>query len=192
MAGPRTVARGPRLQDRDRRERERARHAGCGRSSGACWPLGPRGRRAQCRARARLRPAPRRAGLCVRRRAYRRDCAATAVIAGALSRRRGSPPRDRGGAARSGTAFTLVETYAAKAVPALPAEAASALRLGTIDAVLHYSPRSAETYVSLARRAGLIAPALAPAQLCLSAAVAEPLEAARRAPVARRRVAARA
>jgi uroporphyrinogen-III synthase len=74
--------------------------------------------------------------------------------------------------------FTLVETYAARSVSALAEAAGLALRRGEVDAVLHYSPRSAETYLSLAGRAALIPQAVSPMQLCLSAAVAEKLEAA--------------
>ena len=50
-----------------------------------------------------------------------------------------------------------------------------------IDAVLHFSRRSAENYVNGAKDAGLAAKALAPRQLCLSAQVAEPLRRGRRA-----------
>ena len=76
----------------------------------------------------------------------------------------------------SSVEFDLVEVYAARAAARLPEEACAALRGGTIAAVLHYSPRSAETYRLLAEAAGLLDAALAPVQLCLSAAVAEPLE----------------
>jgi uroporphyrinogen-III synthase len=74
--------------------------------------------------------------------------------------------------------FALVETYAARPVAVLAEAARLALRNGEVDAVLHYSPRSAETYVALAKRAGLVAQALAPTQLCLSAGVAAKLQAA--------------
>jgi uroporphyrinogen-III synthase len=53
-----------------------------------------------------------------------------------------------------------------------------ALTAGEIDAVLHFSRRSAENYVVGARDAGIAGPALAVQQLCLSAQVAEPLAAA--------------
>jgi uroporphyrinogen-III synthase len=65
--------------------------------------------------------------------------------------------------------------YRAVAADALPRNAITALGEG-VDGVLHYSRRSAETYVKAASSAGLTAPALArPAHFCLSAQVAEPL-----------------
>jgi uroporphyrinogen-III synthase len=79
-------------------------------------------------------------------------------------------------ALRRGTrAFVLVEVYAADLAPALPSAAETALRRGEIDAVLHYSARSAKAYVALAQAAALLPQALRPVQLCLSGAVAEPL-----------------
>jgi uroporphyrinogen-III synthase len=54
----------------------------------------------------------------------------------------------------------------------LPAEAASALAGGRIDAVLHYSRRSAETFVAAARDDALEISALALPQCCLSDNVA--------------------
>ena len=53
-----------------------------------------------------------------------------------------------------------------------------ALRAGTVDAVLHYSKRSAENYVAGARAAGIERDALAVRHLCLSAQVAAPLQGA--------------
>jgi uroporphyrinogen-III synthase len=76
--------------------------------------------------------------------------------------------------------FTLVEIYAARMVPALPPAAAAALRRGEVEAVLHYSVRSARAYVALAEAQVLLAQALAPVQLCLSAAIARPLGAGAR------------
>ena len=64
--------------------------------------------------------------------------------------------------------------YLAAAADSLPRPAAEALSQG-IDGVLHYSRRSAETYVKLARAAGLLANALKPVHFCISAQVAEPL-----------------
>ncbi|MCC0003279.1 MAG: uroporphyrinogen-III synthase [Methylobacteriaceae bacterium] len=49
--------------------------------------------------------------------------------------------------------LSIVETYVAEARGALPPEAAEALRRGAIDAVLHYSRRSAEVFLALVRRA---------------------------------------
>ncbi len=73
-----------------------------------------------------------------------------------------------------GFAVDMVVVYRAVAAETLPVEAATALTRG-IDGVLHYSRRSAETYVQAARRAGLLASALKPTHFCLSAQVAEPL-----------------
>jgi uroporphyrinogen-III synthase len=74
--------------------------------------------------------------------------------------------------------FDLVEVYDARAAPALPETAQAALRCGEIDAVLHYSRRSADVYVELASSAALLPEALAPRQLCLAAAIAKRLESA--------------
>ena len=60
-----------------------------------------------------------------------------------------------------------------------PLALVGALTAGEIDAVLHFSRRSAENYVDGAKKAGIAGPALAVRQLCLSAQVAEPLAAAR-------------
>ncbi len=73
-----------------------------------------------------------------------------------------------------GFVVDMVVVYRAMVAETLPAEAATALTSG-IDGVLHYSRRSAETYVSAARAAGLLASALKPIHFCLSAQVAEPL-----------------
>ncbi len=58
-----------------------------------------------------------------------------------------------------------------------PPELVAALRDHKIDAVLHFSRRSAENYVNGAKAAGLEQMALAPRHICLSAQVAEPLRA---------------
>jgi uroporphyrinogen-III synthase len=71
----------------------------------------------------------------------------------------------------------VVETtmvYRAIAATGLPPAAADALASG-IDAVLHFSRRSAEAYVDAARAAGMATSALKPIHFCLSAQVAEPL-----------------
>jgi len=73
-----------------------------------------------------------------------------------------------------GFVVDMVVVYRAVVAETLPAQAAAALTSG-IDGVLHYSRRSAETYVSAARGAGLLASALKPIHFCLSAQVAEPL-----------------
>ena len=71
----------------------------------------------------------------------------------------------------------VVETtmvYRAIAATGLPPAAADALASG-IDAVLHFSRRSAEAYVDAARAAGMATSALKPIHFGLSAQVAEPL-----------------
>jgi uroporphyrinogen-III synthase len=66
--------------------------------------------------------------------------------------------------------------YRAVATDALPAAAADALAEG-VGGVLHFSRRSAQTFVDTAQRAGLGAKAFAgPAHFCLSAQVAQPLQ----------------
>ncbi len=76
------------------------------------------------------------------------------------------------------TAKTKV-VYRAVTVPYPPA-LIDALRAGSVDAVLHFSRRSAENYISGSRAAGT---ALSQTHLCLSAQVAEPLLAAAAADV---------
>jgi uroporphyrinogen-III synthase len=51
--------------------------------------------------------------------------------------------------------ITVVETYETRAVEALPAAAAGALRLGEVEAILHFSPRAAVVFERLATQAGL-------------------------------------
>lgn len=67
--------------------------------------------------------------------------------------------------------------YRAAKVASFPRDAHSELMAGTIDGVLHFSRRSAETYLQCAQAAGLLAAALAPSHFCLSRQVAEPLAA---------------
>ena len=69
-------------------------------------------------------------------------------------------------------AVEVVEVYEARAAERLEDQAAAALAGNTIDAVLHFSRRSASLFIDLARRAGLAAPAL---HVCLSQDVAVPL-----------------
>jgi uroporphyrinogen-III synthase len=64
--------------------------------------------------------------------------------------------------------------YRAVTMP-LPESLIDALKAGEIDAVLHFSRRSAENYVAGAKSAGVVGPALAVRHFCLSAQVAEPL-----------------
>jgi uroporphyrinogen-III synthase len=73
-----------------------------------------------------------------------------------------------------GFAVETVIIYRAIAATGLPPALADALASG-IDGVLHFSRRSAEAYVDVARAAGTVAQALKPVHFCLSAQVAEPL-----------------
>jgi len=73
-----------------------------------------------------------------------------------------------------GFAVDMVVVYRAVTAQRLPAEATDALSAG-IDGVLHYSRRSAETFLDAARRSGVLASALKPMHICLSGQVAEPL-----------------
>jgi uroporphyrinogen-III synthase len=61
-----------------------------------------------------------------------------------------------------------------------------ALKAGEVDAVLHFSRRSADSYLAGARQAGIAEQALAVRHLCLSDQVAEPLAGASRIAVATR------
>jgi uroporphyrinogen-III synthase len=89
--------------------------------------------------------------------------------------RKAEPERSLGAAGyRVGT----WESYAAEPVPALPDPARAELDAGRLDAILHYSERSAATLLALAEAAGL-GPALhRVAHLCLSPAIADLLRAA--------------
>ncbi len=73
-----------------------------------------------------------------------------------------------------GFVVDVVVVYRAVTAQTLPPEAAAALT-GGIDGVLHFSRRTAETFVSAARAAGLLAVALRPVHYCLSEQVAQPL-----------------
>ena len=77
--------------------------------------------------------------------------------------------------APSGIDVRTIEVYRAHAAQEFPAEIVTALRAGDIDGVLHFSRRSAETFVHCAERAGIVSHALALLQLCISARAAEPL-----------------
>jgi uroporphyrinogen-III synthase len=68
----------------------------------------------------------------------------------------------------------MVIVYRAVAAETLPPAAVKTLERG-LDAVLHFSRRTADTYIRAARAAGLLGAALGPAHYCLSARVAEPL-----------------
>jgi len=71
---------------------------------------------------------------------------------------------------QAGWKLEIVETYATQPVAALSDEVKTALAAGEIDAVLHYSPRSAALFARLAGRSAAQA-----AHYCLSAEVAKAL-----------------
>ena len=64
--------------------------------------------------------------------------------------------------------------YRAVTAP-FPPELIAALKAGKVDAVLHYSRRSADNYVAGAKAAGIVDAALKPHHICLAAPVAAPL-----------------
>jgi len=73
-----------------------------------------------------------------------------------------------------GIAAELAVVYRAAPVP-FSAELIGALQSGAIDAVLHYSRRSAEQYVAGAKATGIATPALRLRHICLSGSTAAPL-----------------
>jgi len=79
--------------------------------------------------------------------------------------------------AAHGIAAELRVVYRAATAP-FPPELTAALEAGDVQAVLHFSKRSADNYVAGARGAGIAEQALAVQHYCLSAQVAEPLQAA--------------
>ncbi|MSP32578.1 MAG: uroporphyrinogen-III synthase [Pseudolabrys sp.] len=76
-----------------------------------------------------------------------------------------------------GIAAEMRIVYRAVAAPFPPALIA-ALKAGEIDAVLHFSRRSADNYIGGAGQAGIAQQALAVRHFCLSAQIAEPLSGA--------------
>ena len=84
-----------------------------------------------------------------------------------------------------GIAAEMRIVYRAVTAPFPPA-LIEALKAGEVDAVLHFSRRSAENYVAGARQAGIAGPALAVRHLCLSAQVAEPFAGASHVAIAAR------
>ncbi len=115
------------------------------------------------------------------------DAAALAVLV-----RRALPPgarllhaagRDRkaepeASLAGAGYGVAVWEVYAAESLPALPPRIRDELRAGGLDGALHYSRRSAEILLALARAEGLLDALLPLTHLCLSEDVAAPLRAA--------------
>lgn len=69
----------------------------------------------------------------------------------------------------------IVETYDAVAAKALPVDVGASLRQGHLDAVLHYSARTASLFVKVAASAGLAEEIKALIHLCLSTQVAAQL-----------------
>ena len=67
--------------------------------------------------------------------------------------------------------------YRAASAP-FPPELTAALQAGEVDAVLHFSKRSAENYLAGAAQAGVAGQALTVRHICLSAQIAEPLSGA--------------
>jgi uroporphyrinogen-III synthase len=82
-----------------------------------------------------------------------------------------------------GIRVELRVVYRATAEP-FPPVLAAALEAGDVDAVLHFSRRSAELFVAGAKSAGVADAALDVRHLCLSPQVAEPLAGAARIAVA--------
>lgn len=81
----------------------------------------------------------------------------------------------RAALAAAGITVVTVPIYRMVAAERFPEPAAEALRAGRIEAVLHYSRRSAAAYLACAQGDGIGKPALAPVHYALSAAVAAPL-----------------
>jgi len=77
--------------------------------------------------------------------------------------------------AEHGILMKTVVIYRAVKVPDFPPVTRQAFTAGEIDGVLHFSRRTAESYLSCAVGAALLDRALAPFHYCLSAQVARPL-----------------
>jgi uroporphyrinogen-III synthase len=89
-----------------------------------------------------------------------------------------------GAVARAGLDVERVSIYQARAAQRFPAPADAALRHAAIDGVLHYSRRTAQSYLTCAEALGDdCVRALWPTHYCLSAQVAAPLVSAGRARV---------
>jgi uroporphyrinogen-III synthase len=76
---------------------------------------------------------------------------------------------------QAGFAVETFVAYEAVAATTLPESLARALREGSLDAALHYSHRTVETALALARAAGMAESFLSLRHLCLSADIAAPL-----------------
>jgi len=77
--------------------------------------------------------------------------------------------------ARHGLQTRTAVVYRATAAERLPREAEQAIAAGELDGVLHYSHRSAETFVRCAAAAGLGQESLGLVHFCLSLQIAAPL-----------------
>ena len=75
-------------------------------------------------------------------------------------------------------ALSVVETYEARPVATLPLAAVDAIESGALDAVFHYSQRSAGVFLDLARRSGLGDSLGALRHVAISADAATPIAAA--------------
>ena len=75
----------------------------------------------------------------------------------------------------SGIAVEVLVLYRAQPAAALAPAIAAALSQNKVDAILHFSLRSAATFASLAQRQGLADAARRPRHLCLSRTVAQGL-----------------
>ncbi len=73
-----------------------------------------------------------------------------------------------------GIAAEMAVVYRAVTAP-FPPELIAALQASEVDAVLHFSKRSAENYLTGAAQAGVAGPALAVRHICLSTQIAAPL-----------------
>jgi uroporphyrinogen-III synthase len=76
-----------------------------------------------------------------------------------------------------GVAAEMAVVYRAVTAP-FPPELIAALQAGDVDAVLHFSKRSAENYIAGAAQVGVAGQALGVRHICLSAQIAEPLSCA--------------
>jgi uroporphyrinogen-III synthase len=79
---------------------------------------------------------------------------------------------------KAGFTVTTWAAYDALAAERLPRIACTSLHEGRLDAALHYSRRSAGVLLGLIKAAGLMAPFLSLAHVCLSADAAAPLRGA--------------
>jgi uroporphyrinogen-III synthase len=94
------------------------------------------------------------------------------------ARGRDAKPEPEASLSARGFAVSLWIAYEARPTGLLPAEAVEAIRAGAIEAVLHYSRRSAEILLALAADAQLDASLPRMRHACLSPDVAEPLASA--------------